>query len=82
MSTPADIALHRTGGGCACGCGRAATEIRFVFEPEDYPELATHPDNVVALATTCRLTRRVCRHAELLADDDDRRAYLRSRCGR
>lgn len=73
------IALHRTGGRCACGCGQLADECRLVFPPERWPELAGHPDNAVALASGHKgvyLPRRVVRHAERLAESGEMRDYL------
>ena len=68
--SPAELALHRSGGACACGCQGGGVEATFVFSPGRWPELATHPDNCVALSSVHRggrIPRRAARHAELLA---------------
>lgn len=69
----AAIALSRSDGFCACGCGRRATEWHHVFTQQRYPELVDNPDNIVMVASPChaahtiaakRFPRRVCKHAE------------------
>lgn len=77
--SPQEIARHRTGGFCACGCGQVGDEIRFVFPSERWPELAAHPDNAVALSSSHgggRLPSRVARHARLLVSTPAMRNYL------
>lgn len=78
------IALHRTGGRCACGCGRPVepsnpATYHHVFPKQRWPELIDDPDNVVAVAVDChanheaashRFPRRLTRHAALLAEGD------------
>src|ERR1039457_3372305 len=87
-----DIAFWRSGGYCACGCGKPV-------EPDNpacfhhvlpkgtgkWPELADEPDNVVALAVDChanqeagskRLSRKVIASAERLAVTPQMKSFL------
>lgn len=85
------IAYHRTGGRCACGCGRRVERhnpacYHHVFPKQSWPELIDEPNNVVAVAVDChanhetaaqRFPRKVTRHAALLAEGDPAmREYL------
>lgn len=81
----AEVAFNRSGGRCACGCSRPATEWHHVFDQARFPELVDEPDNVVAVATAChkahtdafrRLPRYAVRRAERLATTEMRKAYL------
>lgn len=68
--TPLEIAMHRTGGLCACGCGRKADRVRHVFHPLQFPKLQDKRDNLFAYSSvhgSKTLPRRVARHAERLA---------------
>jgi hypothetical protein len=76
------IAYHRSGGVCACRCGRRVERdnpaiYHHVFPKQRWPELIDNPDNVVCVAVDChanhevasrRLPRRVTRRAALLAE--------------
>ena len=79
------IAWHRTGGFCACGCGRLAEDPHHIFYRQHHPELIDVADNIVPLARIChenhhaaskRLPRKVCRHAEHLAVTFPMMAFL------
>jgi hypothetical protein len=79
------IAQHRTGGCCACGCGRIGTEVHHIFPRQKYAYLIDDPDNVVWVARSChanheaashRFPRKICRHAERLALTTAMRDYL------
>ncbi len=74
-----ELVMRRTGGLCGCGCGRRATELHHAFPKHKWPELADHPDCLVAVHRLChanheaasrRLPRRAVRHAVVLADGD------------
>ena len=77
----------RTGGYCACGCGkRAALEApHHVFAKQRWPELINEPDNLIAAAPDCharhetahrRFPQYAVRRARRLATTDAMRAYL------
>jgi hypothetical protein len=73
------VALHRTGGLCACGCGGRADRVRVVFSSDRWPELVGNPDNFVALSDVHQgghLPRRAFRHAEHLAATLEMRDHL------
>jgi hypothetical protein len=81
----ARLALERSGGLCACGCGWTATEWHHVFGQRLYPKLVDEPDNIVAVAARChsahtnwvrRFPRATCRHAERLAVTPKMQNYL------
>lgn len=61
------------------GCGDPADATRLVFPASGWPDVAEHPDNVVALASSRgggRVARRAFRHAELLASTPEMREHL------
>ena len=73
----AEVAYWRSGGYCVA-CGGLATDHHHVFYTQRYPDLADDPDNLISLCRGChanhhsgmrRIPRRLCRHAERLADE-------------
>lgn len=82
------IMVHlRTGGYCACGCGKPAisTAPHHVFPKQRWPELINEPDNLIGVAADChanhevaskRLPRYAIRRAERLACTPAMKAYL------
>jgi len=79
----------RTGGHCACGCGKPAsiTAPHHVFPKSRWPELLNEPDNLIAANADCharhetafkRFPRYAIRRAERLASTPAMKAYLDS----
>jgi hypothetical protein len=83
----ARIALERSDGFCADGCGRQATAWHHIFDQKRWPALVSEPDNLMPVAAPChsahtnahlRLPRFACASAERLAVTPQMERYLDS----